>query len=577
MNFKSSRWFLLAGILLLSACSTPPQVNGEKGQAERHAASASHGGKLPHLELSDELLYQFLLGEVALQRGYPEKAADLYFELARQTRDPRVARRAAQIAYEAGLTERTVAAFKLWLEVEPQSRPARQMLISLLLGVGRMGEARPYLQQLLAAEPGDAEAVFHNLPALMARIPDRNAALRFVRELAQPYPKVPEAHMAVARMALAADQRQEALVEVRQARALRAKWPEAVLFEVHLLQGTQPEEAAALLKEFLVANPDEEEVRMVYARLLLARKHYPEAYDQFSRLQRAHPENAELAFAVAMLSLQMGNYEQAERELQQSLVHGKKDQDTVHYYLGQLSEAKKDTPAALKHYGKVHKGKYAFTARMREAYLTAAAGRLQSGLKMLHRIHARNSEERLQVLLLESEMLRNAKRYRASYGVLRKGMKAFPGNLDLLYTTAIMAEKSGQPAEMERLLRKLIKMQPDNANAYNALGYSFLERNVRLEEGMRLVEKAYQLAPDSAAILDSMGWGHYRLGRLEESLVFLQRAYGSEPDPEIAAHLGEVLWAHGEREKAKQIWSDALKHDPQSEPLRAVMKKFLKQ
>lgn len=528
------------------------------------------------MELSKELLYQFLLGEVALQRGHADIAADTFLELARKTRDPRVARRAAQIAYESRLAERTIAAFKIWLELEPQSRPALQMMISMLLATERMDEARPYLEKLLAANPEDAGAIFHNLPSMMVHNSDRGAALAMMRDLAQPYPKVAEAHMAVARMAAAANQREEALKEVRQARALREKWPEAVLFEAQLLQATQPEQAIVLLKDYLASNPEVEGVRMVYARLLLAHKQYPEAYKEFHNLLSAHPDNAELAFAVAMLSLQMGEFERAEKELQQSLEHGKKDRDTIHYYLGQLSEAKKDTKGALKHYSQVRGGKYAFSARTREAYLTAAAGRLQAGRKMLHRIRAQDSQQKLQVLMLESEMLRNARKFGAAYQVLRKGLKRFPEDADLLYATAIMAEKSGKPAEMERLLRKLIKMHPDNADAYNALGYSFLERNVRLKEGMRLVEKAYQLAPDNAAILDSMGWGYYRLGSLDKSLQFLKRAYAHTADPEIAAHLGEVLWMHGDREEARKVWTDALKENPQSKPLQAVMKKFLK-
>ena len=576
MNFKSSRWIALAGVLVLSACSSAPQEAGGRGAEGQHAENAGHEASLPHVELSSELLYRFLLGEVALQRGHADIAAETYLALARETRDPRVARRAAQIAYESRQVERTIDAFKVWLELEPESRPARQMMISLLLGTGRMEEARPYLEQLLAADPGDAGAVFQNLPPLMARFPDRDAALGLMRDLARPYPKVAEARMAVARMAAAANQQQEALDEVRRARALRAEWPEAVLFEAQLLQSSQPEQAAALLKDFLASNPDAEEVRMVYARLLLARMQYPEAYEEFRKLQSAHPDNAELAFAIAMLSLQMGELERAEQELQQSLQHGKKDLDTTHYYLGQLSEAKKDMKAALKHYGQVRGGQYAFSARTREAYLTAAAGQLRAGRNLLHRIHARNSQEKLQLLLLESEMLRNAKKFSAAYQLLRDGMKKFPGNADLLYITAIMAEKAGKPAEMERLLRKLIEMQPDNANAHNALGYSLLERNVRLQEGMRLVEKAYQLAPENAAILDSMGWGYYRLGQLDRSVEFLKRAYGRTPDPEIAAHLGEVLWVRGDREEARKVWSEALKDNPRSEPLQDVMHKFLK-
>jgi len=172
-------------------------------------------------------------------------------------------------------------------------------------------------------------------------------------------------------------------------------------------------------------------------------------------------------------------------------------------------------------------------------------------------------------------LLANVKRYQDAYEVLRQGLKKLPSHPDLLYEAALMADRIGKPDELEKLIRKLIEEQPNNANAYNALGYSLLERNVRVQEGMKLVEKAYSLSPNDAAITDSMGWGYYRLGKLDKSLEFLRRAFKLDPDPDIAAHLGEVLWVHGDKDEAKKIWSDTLKLHPDNKALQAVMKKFL--
>lgn len=576
---------LLIFPLLLSACATAPEPGAKVQPSSGVASPGDQAGKtaekplakpenLPDVELTSKLLYQFLLGEVALQRGQPGVSAQVYLDLARSTRDPRVARRAAQIAFETRQADKAVEAFKLWLELEPDSQPAQQMLISLLLGTGKMEEARPWLAQFLAANPGNAGVIFQQLSPLLARSTDKMAALKLARDLARPYPNVAEAHLMVARAAAAAGKQDDALAETRKARKLRPEWDEALLFEVQLLLPTQPQQAQAALKDYLAANPDAGELRLMYARMLLERKQYDEARLEFQKLLEAHPENADLAFAVALLSLQVGDLDAAEKQLQQSLARGKKDRDAVYYYLGQVDETKKNTQAAIQHFDKVRSGEYAYPARMRQAYLLSTMGKLDEARDLLHHTPTQNQQQQMQLLVMEATLLREAKQYDAAYRLLQKGLEKTPDQPDLLYETALLADKLQKHGEMEQLLRKLIGIQPDNANAYNALGYSFLERNVRMEEGMQLVEKAYQLAPNDASILDSMGWGYYRQGKLEKSLDFLRRAYAANPDPEIAAHLGEVLWLHGDKNEAKKIWSGALKQNPQSDALQEVMKKY---
>jgi tetratricopeptide (TPR) repeat protein len=579
--FKRTRIALLLGApLLLSACaSTPPAAHAPSapraGAPGAGAAITQAKPALPDVELTDDLLYRFLFAEVALQRGHPHLAAQTYLDLARTTRDPRVARRAAQIAYETNQMGKAIEAFELWLQLDPDSRPARQMLIALLLNTGRLDEARPWLAKFIEAEPAHADAIFHQLASLLIRNPDKEAALSLIRDLAHAHPKLPEAHMAVAQVAVAAGHQDEALAEVKQALALRPDWGDAVLFEVQLL-GVSGDEAAQVLQRFVAANPADDEVRLVYARLLLERKQYKEAREQFRYLLKVHPKNADVAFTVALLSLQLGDLDSAEQEMQQALKNGKKDQATVQYYLGQLSEAKKDKQAAIRHYDKVRSGQYAYAAQLREAYLLASTGKLREARDLLHRVRTEDPHERVQLVLLEAQLLRDAKQYREAYRILQGGLKKYPTDSDLLYETAMMADKLHKPALMEKLLRKLIRLDPNNANAYNALGYSFLDRNVRVAEGMRMVEKAYELAPNDAAIMDSMGWGRYRQGQFDESLEFLHRAYKADPDPEIAAHLGEVLWMRGDKDQAREVWSDALKQHPNNAALHAVMKKFIK-
>jgi tetratricopeptide (TPR) repeat protein len=564
--------------LLLAACAQAPQrpATTTAPAQQAPAASAEAPEKLPDIELTDDLLYQFLLGEVALQRGHSAVAAQDYLELAQETRDPRVVRRAAQVALQAREMDKAIQAFKLWLELEPDSPVARQMLTTLLLTGGKLAAAQPYLTELLAADPSAVGDNLMRLYPLIARSPDKQGAYRLVRELVQPYPKVPEAHWALAQAAEAADKHDVALAEAQRLRSLKPKWEMAVLLQAQLLQRDDPQQALAVLKQYLDANSAASEVRLLYARTLLEQKQFPQARGEFQRLLKEHPGNADLAFAVALLSLQMGEFDQAEQELKQALGDGKKDQDTVYFYLGQLSEAKKDYPAALEQYRQVAHGEYHYQAQLRIAFLLNKQGMLDEARTVLHHTEAQNTQQRVQLVLFEAQLLSDAKQYKEAYHVLLRGLDKLPSQPELLYEAALLADRIGKPDELERLIRKLIEEQPDNANAYNALGYSLLERNVRVREGMRLVEKAYQLAPNDAAIMDSVGWGHYRLGELDKSLEFLRRAFKLNPDPEIAAHLGEVLWVRGDKDEARQVWSDSLKQHPDNEALQAAMKKFIR-
>jgi tetratricopeptide (TPR) repeat protein len=582
MKIKFSAFFLP---LLLAACAHAPVHDSEDDTAEQQASDmavmpstmseAEQEKAYPKMELTGQMLYTFLLAEIAAQRGQKEIAAQAYMELAKTTHDLRTVRRAAQLSFETHQLEQTLEALKLWHELEPQAVMPKQMLATVLVSGGKLEEARPYLVELLASDPGNAGRNFVQLYPLFTRSADKQVVYKMLGELAQPYLHFAEVHWVLAQAAEAATQHEEALSEVRKARELRPEWELPVLLQAQLLQSKAPAESLAVTEKFLADYPDANEVRLFYARSLLEQKQYKESRVQFQQLLKAKPDNAELAFAIALLSIQMGELDRAEKELKQTLSVGKKDSSTVHYYLAQLSEAKKNDAGALQEYQLVKEGEYVFPARLRMTYLLVKADKLNEAREVLHQTEARNNQQRALLILTDGQILRDAKQYDAAFQVLSKGLETLPNHPDLLYEAAMVADKQGKADIFEELLRKLIKVEPDHAHAYNALGYSLLERKVRLKEAMQLVEKAYQLAPDDAAIMDSMGWGYYLTGDMTKSLEFLRRAYAAFPDPEIAAHLGEVLWQQGAREEAKNIWQDNLKKNPDNVALKAVIKKFL--
>ncbi len=586
--------YLVVASLLLTACAQVPQhaapaspapaaatapdsaPSGDDGQADaaEPVATQTPAANLPKQELTQAMLYEYLLAEIANQRGYTALAVNGSEDLAVQTRDPRLAKRAAQLAFESGDMEKSIAAFKFWQEVEPGASVPTRMLASIWLRGGDLGQSTAEFAKVLKDDAANAGDTFLQIAKMLANYPDKPAALAMMRELAAPYPKVAEAHWAVAQLARAAGDAPLALGEVKQARSLRPEWDMAVALEAELLQKSAPQQGLQVLHDYLAKYPKAYEIRLQYARALVEQQQYPAARDEFRRVAEHNPDNPDLAFAIALLSLQMNDLQGAETELKHALGKGKKDQDTVQYYLGQLSEAQKQDNEAIAHYREVREGEHAFPSKMRVAYLLSKQGKLDEARQFLHQLQPADNLQRSQMVLIEAQLLRDAQQYDEAYQVLQQGLEKLPNNPVLLYETAMMADKIGKYDVTEQYLRKLIQMNPQDANAYNALGYSLLERNVRIPEALALVQQALQLAPDDASIIDSVGWGYYRSGNLDDSVKMLRRAFAANPDPEIASHLGEVLWARGDKAEARQILQTSLKAHPDNEPLQAVIKKL---
>jgi tetratricopeptide (TPR) repeat protein len=569
--------YIVFGSLLLAACAHAPQqadaqAEDQFEQPEIQVEEAQPA--LPNVELSSDLLYEYLLSEIASQRGNDAVAVEGSLNLARKTRDPRLAMRAAHIALQSGQIDKSIEALRLWRETDPSSLMARRMLSSVLLRGGRLDEAGEEFVNLLKADESHSAQNFIQIYQMLATYPDRAASLKLMRQLAQPYPGVAEAHWGVAQLAQASGDGELALSEAKQARSLRPEWDMAVSLEAALLQKNAPQQGLDVLRSYLSSHPDAREIRLQYARALLDQKQYKLARDEFQHMADENPDNPDFAYAIALISLQLNDLKNAEIQLKQSLSKGKKDQDTVRYYLGQLSEAKKNEDEALAYYREVKGGEYLFPAQIRIAYLLSKRGQLAEARQLLQQARTADDQQRAQLVMVEAQLLRDANQFDEAYTLLNQALEKQPDNVDLLYETAMMADKIGNSDVFEQLMRKVIKIKPDHAQAYNALGYGLLERNERIPEAMQLVEKALQLAPDDAAIMDSVGWGYYRSGKLDESVKMLRRAYASNANPEIAAHLGEVLWMRGDKAEAKKIWQESLKENSGNEQLLAVIKKF---
>ncbi|BCB28524.1 hypothetical protein SKTS_34100 [Sulfurimicrobium lacus] len=563
---------LTASLLALSACAPAP-LKAPLTAAPAPAAEAKKPA-LPNQELTSQSLYQYLVGEVALQRNQPELAADALLDLAKNSRDPRLAKRATEAAVQGRQAIQAANAAELWQSLEPDSPQATQAAAALLLNSGRLSESRPYLEKILAGEGESRANGFLHINQMLARQRDRDAVLELVRELAKPYPELAEAHFAVAQAAWNAGKHDEAFAELRRVDTLKPGWEPAALFRGLALQQTSVPDALGFYRDFLQDHPKAREVRLAYARLLVGEKQYHQARAEFQRVMDDAPNNPDIAFAIGLLAMQEGDFEAADTYLQKALGNGYKDSDVVRLYLGQVAEERKRWDEATKWYDSVEQGEYYINAQTRHASLLAKQGKLDEARQRLQQAQAQNNQQRAALIQAEAQLLREARMYQDAFDVLGKGMEKLPNNPELLYDHAMAAEKLDKLDVMEKDLRHLIQLKPDNAHAYNALGYTFAERGIRLPEARDLVEKAAALAPEDAFIMDSLGWVYFRLGQPAKALEILRHALELSRDPEIAAHLGEVLWSQGQHDEARSVWQSALKQSPENEALRNVMQKF---
>jgi tetratricopeptide (TPR) repeat protein len=542
---------------------TPPNVNELRP------------GDAQYQEVTGQVVYQVLLAEFALQRGNADLASKAYADLALRTRDPKVLERTVEVAGYARRMDLALEAARLWLEVEPTSTRAQQMLTGALIMSNKLDDLAPHLVRMLELDKAALGANLLGLSRMLAKNPDRQAAFRLVDKVCAPFFGVAEAHYAIATAASSAGEPARAIAEARRALELRPDWEMAGLLEAQLLARDSTGEAISALQRFVERNPNARDAELHLARALVGEKRYAEAKRHFDHLLREYPDSPEIVYPVAILALQQGDTALAEVQLKHLLTLEFPDKSVAYFYLAQIADDSKRGQEAVGYYSQVGAGEHYLPAQVRSAHLLAAQGKLDAARLQLRNAKVKTELERVQLTIAEAQLLREAKQAQEAFNLLDGALSRQPEQPDLLYESALLAEKLGRTETLETNLRKLIALKPDSAQAYNALGYSFAEHNQRLPEARELIEKALKLSPDDPFILDSMGWVLYRQGDFPGALTQLERAFAQRPDPEIAAHLGEVLWMLGRKDDARRIWRDAQKANPANEELAEAVKKFV--
>jgi len=559
---------LIASTLVLSACASNGGYHSQPGQTKTNPEGAA----------TAEFVYRYLIAEVAGQRGDLATSGTIFYELAKTTRNPGLAERAAKVSAYGNVGQLTMPAVKLWAELDPASNEAQQAMTEMLVGSGKLKEAQPYLAQLFVKEETRAGGFLY-LSTLLSRNPDKAAVLNLVQALAKPYPELAEAQFAIAQSAWAAQKDNVALDALNKIETLKPDWAIAALLKGQVLSEQNPLTAINFYQDFLDQHPDANEIRLNMAKLMVSQKQYDLAKANFPILlanaKNSEAKNAaEVTAIVGLLSYQGGDYPAAEGYFQEALKLGFKDADQIYLYLGQVSDKQNRPEQSLSWYNKVAPGQHYLEAQVNIATAMARDGKVDLAIDKLDSLENLNTQQHIIVIQTEASLLVKAGRHQEAFDLLDKAVKNLPNTAELVYDYALAAERLKKFDLMEAELRKTIKDMPNFAAAYNALGYSFADRNIKLNEALSLIEKAASLSPNDHYILDSLGWVHFRKGNLSKAIDYLQQAYQYNADPEIAAHLSEVLWQQGKQDQANVLLNEALRNHPNNELLKTTRSKL---
>jgi tetratricopeptide (TPR) repeat protein len=520
--------------------------------------------------------YNLMVAEIALNQGNTEVAIKHYLDVALAQDNPEIAERAVRVAVYGQNLETAALAAQRWIELDPNRVEARQVIAAIYIRQDKVQEAFTYIDELIQTSALEDAKLFPPLVGILAREKNADTVLAVTLLIAQKNPDrayaqylhgMLSAQNGRAEVALEYLDRALALEEIEGLHAARAKI---------LLGLGRSDEAVASLHKAVENSPDDQVLRLTYARLLVDIKDYEKAWIEFEKLHQAAPDDAELLYTLGLLSLESQRLDDAEKYMLM-LVDLEQREGEAQYYLGRIYENRKQYDEAIDWYGQVHVGEYKFDAQLRIADMLGLSGRTDEAIEHLDAIlkGSQSDGSLVRIYLTKGELLRAARRYEEAMAVFDTALGIVPGNSDLLYSRALVAEKLGRIDILEADIKAILKTEPDNAHALNALGFTLADQTDRYEEAYVYLKRAIEINPDDAAIIDSWGWIHYRMGDYAKAITLLRTALSRFDDAEIASHLGEVLWVNGNQDEARIIWQKALNKSPDAPALHSVMQRFI--
>jgi tetratricopeptide (TPR) repeat protein len=566
--------FILSTVFVVLATSSSAAPQPAPSSVAESQVESKQPVSGPQSSLSADIIFNVLMGEIALQRDDLELAYKHQLRSADLANDAVAAERAAKIALHKKDQVGALKAVKRWIELDPKSARAKQMVVMLYVRSGNAEAALRHLKLLVKLHEKDGQDGFVQAMVAVASGKDNDLALKLMQSLVQEYKSSANARYAVALIAVMAKKLDVAESEVRQTLSIDPKMEKAhvLLGRIYAERG-DADGAMSAMGQALQLIPKSKSLHTAYARLLVDLNKPELAYQQFQQLQQLAPEDVDVQFSLGILALELKKYQQAKSHFS-GLLKSQQRVEDASFYMGRVAEMEEKTDGALEWYGKVRSGKYLFNARARMVGLIADKESLAKARAMLEGMRTRMPERSIDIYILEGDILRKHSTHTKVVELFDAALKEHPDDIDLLYARALSASALGRVDILERDIGLILKQEPNHADALNALGYTLADQTERYKEAHDYIKKALALKPDSPAVLDSMGWVQYRLGNNKEALDYLRRAFKMVQDVEIAAHLGELLWVTGKKQEAQKIIQDALQKHPDNEYLLKTVKRL---
>ena len=566
-HFNFSATGLLCSLLALAGCAgVAPVPNSANGQEQHPLVVAG---------LSEDLVFEYLLGDVAARRGDPVTAAQAMARAAILSGNARITVRAFALAIEVGEFERALKLSELLVSITPEEPGAAlTMRLQALILLDREQAVFDALVELIDTMPEQTAVLLKHIAQILGQQADPGRWLGLMQRIATHYHELDSVQWAAAWLGYRVGDEEAAQAALDRAMELTPGWEEAALLKFsYLREHADRERVSAYANEYLDTYADRPRFRLTYARLLAQWNENRAALAQFEKLLESDPDSIDALYAAGALNLDRGDLVRAREHFEHVLTLFP-NEDRARLYLGRIASEQGDYEAALTLLREVVSRELYFDAQMRVGFVLSDAGRIDEALEHLADATPKSRDEQVRVYLAREQVLRDSGQPEQALKLLNAALVDLPDDLDLLYARGLVTAMLDQVVDHERDMRRLIELDPENAHAYNALGYTLADKTERFEEALALIEKALLLLPGDPYILDSLGWVHYRRGNLKLALEYLTEAMDQQPDAEIAAHLGEVLWHLGAKAEAILAWEDGKSNDSDNPVLIDTLRKF---
>ena len=534
---------------------------------------------LPQVPLTEDLLAQILTAEIAVRKGQYMQAVDQLLISAQTSRDPRLAAKAAYWSLQSELFEKAKFAAQLWLDIlisqpgNDLSNPRVVLAISFI-ELNEPDQALPVL--LKAIEESSDQGIYKRIASEMSRLKNSNGVIGVYQKLIEQTDDQENANLGLAILSARLNDFELSKDSIDKVLEVNPGNEDAALIKISYLYETQNEkDVMDFAENFLQENKQAHQFRMEYARYLSANAHAQEAIKQFKRVAANDVQQVQEArLNIIALAMQEENFKLADKNLL-ALLDTDPTNNRLIYFRCQVQRELGNYSNARELCNEISLGEFYFPAQMELANVLANDDQLEAAITHLDSVPVSGSDEQIQIYLRKQQLLYQDEQIERSVTILNSGLKKYPDNTSLLYARGLVLSELGKVQEHERDMRKLIQLDPDNAHAYNALGYTLTDLTTRYDEALELIQKAVELNPDDAYILDSLGWVYFKLNDLEQARVHLEQAFDLSGDAEIAAHLGELYWTLGDKSRAKSIWRKAIKDTPDNKVLNKTLERFL--